>query len=174
MSAKTRKRRRAPTFTPGTETASVEVLIRRVDKLQRQNGSLEAKLEASKPTDQLLTRIAAALQLAKLATDPRQSTPTDGDGRHSPNIPSPGDNVRGALRAERALRQRIGRALIDYDRAAEHMWYPPRPSKSPQMRCRNPGCSARDKRIPKYVGPRGTKIELIRCPKCDKELADDQ
>lgn len=169
MSAKTRKRHKAPSS--DQTGASPEILVQLLDKLQRENARLEAKLKNTNPQDELLVDISLALLLGSEATHPGRSTPTDGDRRSSPETPLPGAHVAAASHHYRTLRSQLFTAVDRFNRAAAHLWHPPRPPKEAKMRCRNRSCEAVDKRIPKYVGPRDSgRIELIRCPKCDSPL----
>lgn len=149
----------------------------RLDKLQVETSHQQATIkalaaEAGDEPDPLLVELAEALQLADLASD-------SGKGRNmekvkvseSQDTPSPGSDTRAARNAARKLRKTVENAIQAFDVAREHHWRPPRPDPEPRVRCVWARCEAYGKRIPKYVGPRDSKIELVRCPKCDKRLS---
>jgi len=150
-----------------------EYVKQRLEKLQSQLADAEATLKATSPVDPLLVEIAHSLQLAELVCNPQASLPFDRQKvSGSKTQPEPGANVRGARRATRILRKNLEDAIRRFHIAAEHDWNPPRPPKDPMRRCRNRKCEAVDKRIPKWVGPRGSRIELVNCPKCEWKLGE--
>lgn len=184
MSAKTRKRRRrAPRFeAPTSPTApSTDVLTQQNQKLRDQNDTLRAHKKALEtlltvrghPTGRpanILIAAAQALEVAADARDPRRSRALDPTGRHTNTDSLPGEHVYLAARAEEQLIRGIRRAIDIFHQSKDHDWRPPKPPGEPKVRCRNPRCEANEKRIPKYVGPRGTRIELTNCPKCNSQL----
>lgn len=163
---------------PVSEMASTEQLAQllhkdraQLERLTAENAAL--KVELGRHPSRLLTRIAAALQLAELSSDPMQGFTLDGDKVSSSQThPTPGASTEAARKAARRLHWGLTRALNDFDQAAEHAWYPPRPPGEPKVWCRNSTCSAREKRIPKYVGPKGTRIEMAFCQVCNGKLSD--
>lgn len=141
-----------------------------LEELRAENVALRARLGDRAPT--LLIEVSRALLLGALSSDPLQAAQMDGDRvmRTNPTYPDPGASTRAAREHVRILHRNLIQALERFNRAAEHHWYPPRPPKEPQVRCCTRGCEAKDKRLPKYVGQRGTMIELSHCPKCGSRL----
>lgn len=143
-----------------------------LEKTQTENAVLRARLHTESGKDQLLTDIAESLLLADLASDPKASSPIDNQKvSGSRERPEPGSNVRAARRARRTLRINLEDAVKRFHMAAENGWRTPRRDVE-QRRCRNRKCEALDKRIPKFVGPRGSRIELVNCPVCDQKLGE--
>ena len=153
-----------------------EHIAQQMEKLRQRNSQLEVYERLAKTRDPLLLDITESLLLAELASNPAQSSPLDNQKvSGSKTRPDPGANVRAARNQARALRASLENAVKRFHVAAEHEWRPPRPDPEPMRRCINktvPACSAYGKRIPKYVGPRDSKIELVHCQVCGKRLGD--
>lgn len=147
-----------------------------LDKLKVETSNQQATIKAFKAKagvepDPLLVELAEALQLADLASNPGKGRNMEQvKVRESRETPTPGSDTRAARNAARKLRRTVENAIQSFDVAREHHWRPPRPDPEPRVRCVWARCEAYGKRIPKYVGPRDSKIELVRCPKCDKKL----
>lgn len=149
-----------------------EYAKQRIDRLQRENAELLAKVDLDKDYDPLLVQAAEAIRLLNLATDPKQSTPLDQVRvSGSKSRPMPGQNVRGAKNAERVFRAQLESALKRLHVVSENGWRNPR-EPEPQRRCRNRDCVALDKRVPKYVGPRSSRIEMVWCQVCNNKLGE--
>jgi hypothetical protein len=150
-----------------------EHIAQQVDKLRNQNKDYELRLKAANPVDPLLMEIIESLALADLASHPAKSNPIDNQ-KVSGTItqPEPGQNVRGAIRARHILRSNLESAIRRFHVAAQNDWRPPVADQPELRRCRNRKCVAVDIRIPRYVGSRRSRIELVNCPKCDHKLGD--
>jgi len=127
-------------------------------------------LERANKTIRHLTQTVVDLEEA---SDPASSTPIAGN----PNQPRRADSSKdegSPTRWHRELLNRIHREVTrlcdEYDLRIDDKWIPP--ERPPKVRCMNEAddCEAYGKRIPKYVGPQSSRIELSRCPKCDKRL----
>ena len=194
MSAKTRKRRKAPAFrTPTTTTGhgpSVETLIQQRDKdrnelddlkteitgLRAENKTLREQADVGSRTraddsTAVIDRVARSLLLASKAADPRTGRNIGLIPNRSTDDPAPGEGTKTPRYHARKLVGRLVKACADFDNAAEHYWFPPKHATEEKVRCCNRKCVAKDKRIPRFVGPRGAgRIELTHCPKCNQKL----
>lgn len=154
--------------------AMPEWVKQRVENLQTENSRLEATIKATQAQrgagDALLVQIAEALQLADLAADPQKGRNMEDSTRRSSTIPMPGADTRPARNARRRLRAALNNAVQAFSNAADNHWHTPSTPRAERVRCRNTTCVAKDVRIPKFVGPQGNNIELVRCPKCDGTL----
>lgn len=150
-----------------------EHVAQQLDRLRNQNATYELQLKAHNPIDPLLMEIVESLALADLASNPVKSFPLDTQKvSGTVDRPEPGQNVRAARRARTILRTNLESAIRRFHTAAQHDWRPPRPDAPELRRCRNRKCVAVDVRIPRYVGSRTSRIELLNCPKCDQKLGD--
>lgn len=156
---------------------SLEILKRQRDRDRLELEGLRAECVALKhqlghKANPILVEVTRALLLGALASDPLQGIQVNGDRvmRTNPTYPDPGASTRAAREQLRILHRNLLSAVERFDRAAEHGWYPPRPPKEPQVRCRNTSCEQEGRRLPKYIGVGTSRIEMFVCQSCHGQL----
>lgn len=174
---------------PVSEMASTEQLAQllhkdraQLERLTAENAGLWAALKRSGRVDpdrrplidewDLLLDVVEALMLATKVSDAAAGSPELADRvAGSREQPIPGQGTAPARRAARRLRWGLRQALKDFDESVRFDFHPPK-SGEPKVWCRNSTCEAKEKRIPKYVGPKGTRIEMAFCQVCNGKLSD--
>lgn len=150
-----------------------EYIVQHLEKLRTHNKELELLIDATAPRDPLILEIIESLKLADKASHPQQSLPIDNQRvSGTKDRRPPGHSTNAARRVRATLRKNLEDAVRRFHIAAEHDWFPPRPDKEPTRRCMKRECSAKDRRVPKYVGPRTARIEMVTCQLCGNKLYD--
>jgi hypothetical protein len=162
----------------------------RLAELEAENRVLRAQLLKPEPSDLSLksrklleraNRVFAHLSQTVVdlneAATPVKSVPISAN----PSQPISANSERDegvSTRWARDLLDRIDKEVTrlcdEYDLRVADKWVPP--PRMAKVRCLNKSsvdpCRAYGKRIPKYVGPRESRIELVHCQVCGKKLGE--
>lgn len=150
----------------------VRELRHQVASLERENRALRALDPATgldRANRETVHRLIATLVSLEEAGDPMAGNAPLAQMRikHADSSSDPGAATRWARNLTRRIHKTITDLIGEYEARVEGTYQPP---KRDQVRCVKNGCKYYGKRIDRFVGPKGSPIELTHCSNCGNRL----
>lgn len=151
----------------------------RVRELRAQHASLERENRELRALDpaagldranrDIVHRLIATLVSLEEAGDPMAANAPLAQMRVSraDSSADPGAATRWARNLNRRINKTITDLIAEYEARVEGTYRPP---KREQVRCVKVGCKYAYKRLDRFVGPKGSPIELTHCQNCGNRL----